>query len=125
MSEALNHLLDFPDLHIERYHFDQDATLYIEVRPIFPVAVCPDCKTVSGSLHHYDEQRQVRDCSVWGTPCYLVWRPRRFDCARCGNPSPNSPAPQNPIGISRGAMSNTSFAFVAAAICHASRLWKV
>jgi len=86
MSEALNHLLGFPDLQVERYHFDQDGTLYIEVRPVFPVAVCPDCKTISESLHDYDERRQVRDCSVWGAPCYLIWRPRRFDCARCGKP---------------------------------------
>ena len=86
MSEALNHLLGFPDLQVEHHHFDQDGTLFIEVRPIFPVAVCPDCKTISESLHDYDERRQVRDCSVWGAPCYLVWRPRRFDCARCGKP---------------------------------------
>ena len=31
MSEALNHLLGFPDLQVERHHFDQDGTLFIKV----------------------------------------------------------------------------------------------
>ncbi len=86
MLEALNHLLGLPDLRVERYHFDQDGTLFIEVQPVFPIAVCPKCKTIADTLHDYDELRRVRDCSVWGAPCYLVWRPRRFDCARCGKP---------------------------------------
>jgi transposase len=83
-EQNLTDLLRLPNLEVIGYETTEDAVV-LDVKPTLKVAICPECKTPSASLHDYDLPRLVRDLSLFGRKSYLRLRGRRFECARCQN----------------------------------------
>jgi transposase len=83
-EQNLTNLLNLPNLEVLRYEATDNEAVILEVKPTLKVAVCPDCKKPSATLHDYDESRLIRDLSLFGRKCYLRLRSRRFECEACG-----------------------------------------
>jgi transposase len=85
MSEQnLTDLLKLPNLEVTGYE-TTDETVVLDVKPALKVAICPECKEPSGSVHDYDAPRLIRDLSLFGRKSYLRLRSRRFECETCQN----------------------------------------
>jgi len=82
-EEKLTKLLNLPNLEVIGYE-SADETVVLEVKVTLRVAICPDCKKPSATLHDYDEPRLIRDLSLFGRKSYLRLRSRRFECEHCG-----------------------------------------
>ena len=83
-EQNLTNLLNLAHLDVIGYESTEEAVV-IDVKPTLRVAVCPDCKKPSATLHDYDEPRLIRDLSLFGRKSYLRLRSRRFECEHCGN----------------------------------------
>lgn len=83
-EQNLTNLLNLPNLEVLGYKATDDESVILEVKPTLKVAMCPDCKKPSATLHDYDEPRLIRDLSLFGRKCYLRLRSRRFECETCG-----------------------------------------
>jgi transposase len=81
-EENLTNLLNLPNLEVIGYESTADAVV-LDVKPTLKVAICPECKKPSESLHDYDEPRLIHDLSLFGRKSYLRIRGRRFECETC------------------------------------------
>lgn len=79
----LTKLLNLPNLEVVKYETPDAETAILEIKSTLAVAICPECKTPSRSVHDYDEPRLVRDLSLSGRKSYLRYHSRRFECAAC------------------------------------------
>ena len=83
---ALTYLLDLPEFTVTRLEYDaQFDLLLVLCQPVYEVAVCPRCETLSAQVHD-SKERWVRDGPWAGKRCALVLPARRFKCARCRRP---------------------------------------
>jgi transposase len=81
-EQNLTNLLNLPNLEVIGCESTDEAVV-LEVKPTLKVAICPDCKKPSATLHDYDEPRLIHDLSLFGRKSYLRLRSRRFDCEHC------------------------------------------
>ena len=83
---ALTYLLGLPAWPVTEVEYDAHLDLLLVFcQPVYDVAVCPTCETLSAQLHDTQE-RWVRDLPWAGKRCTLVISARRFKCARCRRP---------------------------------------
>ena len=83
-EQNLTNLLNLPNLEVLGYESTEDGVV-LDIKPTLKVAMCPECKKPSASLHDYDEPRLIRDLSLFGRKSYLRLRGRRFECETCQN----------------------------------------
>ncbi len=81
-EQNLTNLLNLSNLEVVGYESTEDAVV-LDVKPTVKVAICPECKKPSESLHDYDAPRLIRDLSLFGRKGYLRFRSRRFECETC------------------------------------------
>jgi transposase len=79
----LTELLDLRHVRVVGYELRGEDIVVLDVEFELPVATCPVCHQVSGSIHSYVPPRMVRDLDVWNRQCYLRFQPRQFECKRC------------------------------------------
>lgn len=83
-EQNLTNLLNLPNLDVIGYESTEDAVV-LDVKPTLNIAICPECKKPSASLHDYDTPRLIRDLSLFERKSYLRLRGRRFECETCQN----------------------------------------
>jgi len=83
-EQNLTNLLNLPNLEVVGYESSEEAVV-LDVKPTLKVAICPECKKPSASLHDYDAPRLIRDLALFGRKSYLRLRGRRFECETCQN----------------------------------------
>lgn len=85
MSDAqlLTALLDLPNVRVTHYELLGRECLYVTVESTLAAALCPDCQSVSLSVHEISKPQLLRDLSLWQRRCWLRYAPRRFHCATC------------------------------------------
>jgi len=83
-EQNLTDLLNLPNLEVVGYESSEEAVV-LDVKPTLKVAICPECKKPSASLHDYDAPRLIRDLALFGRKSYLRLRGRRFECETCQN----------------------------------------
>jgi transposase len=83
-EQNLTNLLNLPNLEVLGYESTEDGVV-LDIKPTLKMAMCPECKKPSASLHDYDEPRLIRDLSLFGRKSYLRLRGRRFECETCQN----------------------------------------
>ena len=83
-NDFVKKLLNLDKVQVTHTEFvgDEKVTLFVE--SVHEVAVCPDCRQVSNSVHDLSEVQLIRDLSIAERCCYLSYRARRFDCRVCG-----------------------------------------
>lgn len=81
----LNELIGLQDLLVVGHEYDEihDRTLLI-CAPRWPLAVCPECGSVSQKIHDYPNHRMVYHTPIGGRPTVLEYDSRRFVCSHCG-----------------------------------------
>jgi transposase len=57
--------------------------IYLNVEPMLKVGICPDCNGISLHEHDRGEEQKIRDLTIAGRRCWLMYQPRRFRCERC------------------------------------------
>ncbi len=57
--------------------------IYLNVEPVLKVGICPDCNKISLNEHDRGDEQQIRDLTIAGRRCWLLYRPRRFRCEGC------------------------------------------
>lgn len=58
--------------------------IYLNVKPLLKVGICPYCNEISLHEHDRGEEQEIRDLTIAGRRCWLLmYRPRRFCCERC------------------------------------------
>ena len=82
-NEFLNKLVGIPKLRVVKSDFIGEEKLHLEVVSTLLVASCPDCGRVSNQGHDESDIQMIRDLSISGRQCYLVYRARRFKCDHC------------------------------------------
>jgi transposase len=83
---ALTYLLGLPEFTVTGLEYDAHFDLLLVFcHPVYDVAVCPTCETLSAQVHDRHE-RWVRDVPWADKRCVLVLPARRFKCARCRRP---------------------------------------
>jgi transposase len=82
-EQQLTKLLNLPNLEVVKYETPDVETAILEIKSTWVVAICPECKTPSTSMHDYEDARLVRDLSLSGRKSYLRYHSRRFECEVC------------------------------------------
>ena len=55
----------------------------LRVKSKHEFGVCPDCGKVCGKEHDVGDEQLIRDLSMSGKRCWLMYRPRRYGCESC------------------------------------------
>ena len=83
-NEFVNKLLNLDKVQITRTEFAGADRITLFVESMHEIAICPECRQASNSLHDLSEAQMIRDLSIAERRCYLSYRARRFDCQTCG-----------------------------------------
>jgi len=83
-NDFVNKLLNLDKVQVTQTEFagDDRITLFVESTP--KIAICPECRQASSSVHDLSAVQMIRDLSIAERRCYLSYRARRFDCQTCG-----------------------------------------
>jgi transposase len=84
-AATLSTLLELPEFKVTHME-NEGEVLRLKCEHRETVALCPRCRELSTTLHQSDEEREVRDLSLWGKRVLLHFPVRRFQCAPCGRP---------------------------------------
>lgn len=84
-AATLSKLLELPEFKVTHIE-NEGEVLRLKCEHRETVALCPHCCELSTALHQSDEEREVRDLSVWGKQVLLHVPVRRFQCEPCGRP---------------------------------------
>lgn len=84
-NQLLTQVLGIEKLEVSGSKIVGAEEIYLNVEPMLKVGICPECKTVSLLEHDRGEEQQIRDLTIAGRRCWLMYRPRRFRCERCDN----------------------------------------
>ena len=82
--EILSNMLQLKDLVIvgESYEVEQNLR-YFYCGMKRQIGVCPECGTVSNTIHDYQRQREVHDVLLRGQKVKLVFDSMRLSCELC------------------------------------------
>ena len=83
-NEFVNKLLNLDKVQVTQTEFAGDERVTLFVESTNEIAICPECRQASNSLHDLSEAQMIRDLSIAERRCYLSYRARRFDCQTCG-----------------------------------------
>lgn len=83
-AATLTRLLDLPEFQVTHFDIEGDE-LHLKCDHCFDIAQCPRCQRVSEEIHQ-EEERCVRDVSLFGKRVRLYFASRRFDCGSCQRP---------------------------------------
>lgn len=84
-DSVLTDLLGIPTLIVTMYNLTREGdheVLHLWCNHRDDMALCPDCGTVSDSLHA-EKHRCVRHLDIWGKKTFLHFLSRRFKCQYC------------------------------------------
>ena len=76
--------LDIPDVEVLETEMTKDGELMITIASIKEGTQCRKCDRWIEKFHGHDDWVTVRHLPVFGRPCYLRYRPRRYRCTGCG-----------------------------------------
>ena len=85
-DSVLTDLLGIPTLIVTMYSLTREGdheVLHLWCNHRDDIAVCPDCGTLSDSIHS-ERHRCVRHLDIWGKKTFLHFLSRRFKCGNCG-----------------------------------------
>ena len=83
-AETLTRLLDLPEFRVTHFKIEGDE-LHLKCEHRFGVAQCPRCHHISEKIHQ-EEDRCVRDWSLFEKRVHLHFAARRFGCEHCQRP---------------------------------------
>jgi transposase len=85
-NEFINKLLNLEKVQVTQTEFagDDRVTVTLFVESMREVAICPECRQASNSVHDLSAVQMIRDLSIAERRCYLSYRACRFDCQACG-----------------------------------------
>lgn len=83
-NDFVNKLLNLDKVQVTQTEFAGDERVTLFVESTHEIAICPECRQASNSLHDLSEAQMIRDLSIAERRCYLSYRARRFDCQTCG-----------------------------------------
>lgn len=79
----LTQILNLTNLKVVHYQLVGQDRINLFVEPTLDIAMCPDCRQASMTVHDVSEPQMIRDLSMWERRCWLRLMPRRFECASC------------------------------------------
>src|SRR5438067_1400070 len=82
--------LGLPQVRATPYELRGRDDFQLTVESTVAATVCPDCQTVSFSLHEMSKPQLIRDLSLWQRRGWLQYAPRRFKCVRFQTPLSNA-----------------------------------
>jgi transposase len=82
-NQLLTQVLGIEKLEVRGSKMAGAEEIYLNVEPMLKVGICPDCSTISLNEHDRGEEQKIRDLTISGRRCWLMYRPRRFRCERC------------------------------------------
>ncbi|HJW29288.1 MAG TPA: ISL3 family transposase [Saprospiraceae bacterium] len=77
--------LDIEDVKIERVEFTQDNEIIITVTSTLEGTNCHRCGKKITAAYGYGREITLRHLSILGKPTYLRIKPKRYQCAYCGD----------------------------------------
>ena len=81
----ITELLNLSNVKVTHYQLVGPDRINLFVEPTPEIALCPECKQASETIHDVSEAQMVRDLSLWDRQCWLRLTPRRFKCSTCQN----------------------------------------
>ena len=82
-NSLLTQVLGIEKLEVRGSKIAGAEEIYLNVEPMLKVGICPDCNEISLHEHDRGEEQEIRDLTIAGRRCWLMYRPRRFSCERC------------------------------------------
>lgn len=83
-NDFVNKLLNLDKVQVRQTEFAGDDRITLFVESTQEIAICPECRQASSSVHDLSAVQMIRDLSIAERRCYLSYRARRFDCQTCG-----------------------------------------
>ena len=83
-NDFVNKLLNLDKVQVTQTEFAGDDRVTLFVESTHAIAICPECRQASNSVHDLSAVQMIRDLSIAERRCYLSYRARRFDCQTCG-----------------------------------------
>lgn len=84
-AESLTILLDFPNIRVTNFSFENEDFLHLFCKHEYEIAICPCCGQTSSGFHE-GKDRSVRHLDIWGKPTIIHFQRRRFSCQNCKKP---------------------------------------
>ena len=81
--QMLTELLGLPQVRVTSHELRGRDDIRLTVESTVEAAVCPECQTVSFSVHETSKPQLIRDLPLWQRRGWLQYAPRRFKCASC------------------------------------------
>ena len=81
--QMLTELLGLPHVRVTAHEMRGRDDIRLTVESTVEAAVCPECQTVSFSVHETSKPQLIRDLPLWQRRGWLQYAPRRFKCANC------------------------------------------
>lgn len=81
--QLLTALLGLDHVRATSFEMVGSEQLKVVIEFTLEAAVCPECQQVSVHVHDVGKPQLIRDLSVCGRRCWLVYAPRRFKCGTC------------------------------------------
>ena len=83
MMNGLSELLDLPNVKVTGMQQQGHTLIRLRVMSTSEAGVCPDCGKPSVKVHDSGEEQLIRDLPMWNKRCWLIYKPRRFECPEC------------------------------------------
>ena len=82
--KIVSEILQLKDLVVVGEHYEVEENLrYFYCGMKWQIGICPECGTVSNSVHDYQRQREVHDVLLRGQKVKLVFDSMRLNCEEC------------------------------------------
>lgn len=81
----ITELLNLFNVKVTHYQLVGPDRINLFIESTLEMALCPECKQASNTVHEVLEPQMVRDLSIWDRQCWLRMTLRRFKCANCQN----------------------------------------
>jgi transposase len=81
--EFLESALGVKELAVQNFRAGGSG-VFLECKLLIRKSPCPECEKIAEQVNQYI-QRQLRDLSVFGQPCYLIFEEIQYECEKCSH----------------------------------------
>ena len=81
--ETLQEVLGISGIAVTGWQYQGEYIIRIRVKSTHECGVCPECSQLCSQEHDVGNDQLMRDLPMSNRRCWLIYRPRRFECRSC------------------------------------------
>lgn len=80
---TLEEVLGIAGVQVTGWQSQGTQMIRLRVKSRNEYGVCPECGKLCATTHDIGAEQLIRDLAMSGKRCWLIYRPRRYECERC------------------------------------------